>query len=46
MQIINFRQNGNNRWERKEKKNTERSEGVVQATVKVWELNGFAECLS
>ena len=32
----------NNRWKTKAKKTkTERSKGVAQAIMKVWELNGF-----
>ena len=32
--------------EKGKKTKTERSKGVAQATVKVWELNGFVERLS
>ena len=52
MPIINVRDHTNNRWNKKENKNknkktkTERSKGVVQARVKVWELNGFVARLS
>ena len=41
MLIINFRDNENNKWKRKGKKQRQRSKGVAQAIVKVWELNGF-----
>ena len=47
MPIINVRHNGNNRWKRKAKKTkTERSKGMAQAIVKVWELDGFVARLS
>ena len=47
MPIINVRDNENNRWKRNAKKTkTERSKGVAQAVVKVWELNGFVARLS
>ena len=45
MLIMNVRHNGNKRWKRKKTK-AERSKGVAQAIVKVWELNGFVACLS
>ena len=50
MSIINVKDNENNRWKRKEKKQkqtkTERSKGVAQAIVKMWELNGLVARLS
>ena len=47
MPIINVRDYENNRWKRKAKRTkTERSKGVTQAIVKVWELNGFVARLS
>ena len=48
MQIINVRDNENNRWKEKKKKKTktERCKGVAQVIVKLWELNGFVARLS
>ena len=48
MPISNVRDNKNNREEKKLNKetNTERSKGLVQVIVKVWELNGFVAYLS
>ena len=45
MLIINVRHYGNIEREAKKTK-TERSKGVAQAIVKVWELNGFVAHLS
>ena len=45
MLIISVRDNENNRWKRRAKKNkqtkAERNKGVMQGIVKVWELNDF-----
>ena len=48
MLIISARDNENKGWKRNatKKKKTERSKGVTQAIVKVWDLNDFVVPLS
>ena len=46
MPMISDRDNENNRWKRKRKTKTESNSGVMQAIVKVWELNYFVFRLS
>ena len=42
MPIFSVRDNENNTWKEKAKKNeTERNKGMTQAIVKGWELNDF-----
>ena len=44
--VINVKDNENNRWKRKARKEkTEGNKWVAQAIVKVCEVNGFIACL-